>query len=106
MSNLEKLVFVLKHSSTIYQVSVYRTIGPLVSFFPTIFHLISSASKRAKVIKFYIHNDDNQVYYCKQNQGAEIYFCLLFLFSLCSISHANVMNMDIFVKDFTGTTLP
>ena len=35
----------------------------------------------ATVFKFCIHNKDNQVYYCKQNQGAEIYFCLLFLFS-------------------------
>ena len=30
MSILEKLVFVLIHSSTKYQVSVYRTIGPLI----------------------------------------------------------------------------
>ena len=29
-------------------------------------------------------------YYCKQNQGAEIYFCLLFLFFIFSISQPNV----------------
>ena len=46
------------------------------------------------------------MHYWKQNQGAEIYFCLLFLFSPFSISHSNVMNMEIFVKDFSGTTWP
>ena len=34
----------------------------------------------ASVFKFCIHNEDNQVYNYKQNQGAEIYFCILFLF--------------------------
>ena len=34
----------------------------------------------ARVFKFCIHNEDDQVDYCNQNQGAEIYFCLLFLF--------------------------
>ena len=34
----------------------------------------------ARVFKFCIHNEDNKVYYCKQNHGAEIYICLLFLF--------------------------
>ena len=48
--------------------------------FQHFFHLISLASISATVFKLYIHNEDNQVYYCKQNQGAEIYFCLLFLF--------------------------
>ena len=52
----------------------------------------------ATVFKFCIHIEDNQVCYCKQNQGAEIYFCLLFLFFPFSISHSNVMNMEIFVK--------
>ena len=46
------------------------------------------------------------MYYQKQNQGAEIYFCLLFLFSFFSISHSYVMNIEIFVKDFSGTALP
>ena len=46
------------------------------------------------------------MYYCKQNQGAEIYFCLLFLFFIFSISHSNVINMEIFFKDFSGTALP
>ena len=46
------------------------------------------------------------MYYYKQNQGAEINFCLLFLFFIFSISQSNVMNMVIFVIDFSGTTLP
>ena len=46
------------------------------------------------------------MHYCKQNQGAEIYFCLLFLFFPFSISHSKVINMEIFVKDFSGTTWP
>ena len=46
------------------------------------------------------------MYYCKQNQGAEIYFCLLFLFFIFYISQSNVMNMEIFVKDFSGAALP
>ena len=45
----------------------------------------------ARVFKFCIHNEDNKVYYCKQNQGAELYFCLL-LFFLFSISHSNVVK--------------
>ena len=44
------------------------------------------------------------MYYLKQNQGAEIYFCLLFLFFPFSISHSKVMNIELFVKDFSGTT--
>ena len=46
------------------------------------------------------------MYYLKQNQGAMIYFCLLFLFFPFSISHSIVMNIGIFVKDFTGNTKP
>ena len=46
------------------------TVFVLFTFFPTIFfHLISSESMSATVFKFCIHNEDNQVYYCKQNQG-------------------------------------
>ena len=63
------------------------------------FHLISLASISATVFKLCIHNEDNEVYYCKQNQNAEIYFCLLFLFLLFSISQSNVIYMEIFVKD-------
>ena len=46
------------------------------------------------------------MYYWKQNQGAEIYFCLLFLRFPFSIFHSKVMNMRIFVKDFSGTSWP
>ena len=73
-------------------------------FFQQFFHLISSASMSARALKFCIHNEDNQVYYCKQNQSAMIYFCLLFLFFLFTISRSNVMNVEIFVKHFSGTT--
>ena len=72
--------------------------------FQQFFHLISSAFRSATVFKFCMHNENNQVVYCKQNQGAEIYFCLLFLFFLSSICHSNVMNIEIFVEDFSGTT--
>ena len=51
-------------------------------------------------------NKDDQVYYCTHNQGANVYFCLLVLFSSFYISHSNVMNMETFVIDFTGTTKP
>ena len=34
-----------------------------------------------RVLKFSLHDEENQMFYQKQNQGAEIYFCLLFLFS-------------------------
>ena len=43
------------------------------------------------------------MHYWKQNQGAKIYFCLLFLFFPFSISHSKV---EIFVKDFSWTTWP
>ena len=46
------------------------------------------------------------MHYWKQNQGAKIYFSLLFLYFPFSISHSKVMNMEIFVKDFSRTTCP
>ena len=46
------------------------------------------------------------MYNCKQNKGVQIYFCLPFLFFFFSISQSNVMNMEIFMKDFSGTALP
>ena len=66
------------------------------------FHHISPASMSARVFKFCIHDQVDQLYCYKQNQGAEIYLSLLFFPS--SISHSNVMNKEIFVKDFSGTT--
>ena len=47
-----------------------------------LFHHISSASMSARVIKFCIHDKDNQVYCYKQNENAVIYICVLFLFFL------------------------
>ena len=44
------------------------------------------------------------MHYWKQNQGAEIYFAFFFYFFPFSISGSKVMNMEIFVKDFSGTT--
>ena len=61
------------------------------------FHYISS---------FFVHDEDNQMNYWKQIQDSEIYVCLLFLFFPFSISHSNVINMEILVKDFLGTTWP
>ena len=69
------------------------------------FHHISS-SISARVIKFCIHLEDNQVhaYYCKQNQGGENYFAFGSFSIFSYISHSKVMNMEIFIKDFLGTT--
>ena len=66
------------------------------------FNHFSSASTSARVFKFCIHDEDNQVYYCKKH-GAEIYICLILFFPF-SISHSKVMNIEIFVKNFLGTT--
>ena len=64
------------------------------------------ASMRAKVFKFCIHFESGQVYCGKENQDAEINFCLLFPFLLFSISHPNVVHREIWVKYFSGTTAP
>ena len=61
---------------------------------------------RAKVFKFCTHLESGQVYCGKENQDAEINFCLLFPFLLFSISHSNVIHREICVKDFSGTTAP
>ena len=60
---------------------------------------------RAKVFKFCIHFESGQVYCGKENQDAEINFCL-FLFFLFPISHSNVIHREICVKYFSGTTAP
>ena len=60
----------------------------------------------ARVFKFCEQYYNDQVYYWKQKQDAEIYFCILFLFFTFSISHSNIMNMEIFVKDFSETAWP
>ena len=99
----DRLYCVLKNQSPMAYQSLYLSI--FLSF-QQFFHLISSASMRATVFKFCIHNEYNQVYYCKQKQGAENYFCLLFPFFLFTFSHSNVINMRIFVKDSSGTTCP
>ena len=43
------------------------------------------------------------MYYRKQNQGAEIYFCL-FQFSFFLSLTPMYLNIEIIVKDFSGTT--
>ena len=65
-----------------------------------------SASIRAKVFKFCIHLKSGQVHCGKENQDAEINFCLLFSFLLFPISHSNVIHREICVKDFSRTTAP
>ena len=61
----------------------YQSLYLSIFFLSNIFPYYSPASFSAKVFKFYIHNEDNQVCYCKQNQSAEIFFlfCLLFCFT-------------------------
>ena len=61
---------------------------------------------RVKVFIFCIHLESGQVYYGKENQDAEINFCLLFPFFFFSISHSNVIHREICVKDFSGITAP
>ena len=45
------------------------------------------------------------MYYCKQNQGADLFLPSFSIFSFF-LSQSNAMNMEIFVKDFSGTALP
>ena len=59
---------------------------------------------RAKAIKFCIHLESGQVYCGKENQDAEINFCLIVPFF--SISHSNVIYREICVNDFSVTTAP
>ena len=61
---------------------------------------------RAKVLKFLTHLESGQVYCGTENQDPEVYFYLLFPCLLFSISHSNVIHMEICVKDFWGTTAP
>ena len=61
-------------------------------FFPTIFfHLISSESISATVFKFCIHNEDNQVYYCKQRFNSAFFFFCFPLFVHFSFSLTNFL---------------
>ena len=64
------------------------------------------APMRARVFNFCIHLEKGQVYCGKENQDAVINFCLLFRFSLFSMSHSSVIYREICVKDFSGTTAP
>ena len=57
-----------------------------------------SASMRAKVFKVCIHLESGQLYCGKENQDAEINFCLLFPVLLFSISHSNVIHREIVSK--------
>ena len=61
---------------------------------------------RAKVFKFCIHLESGQIYCGKENQDAEINFCLLFSFFFFSISYSSIIHMEICVKDFSGITAP
>ena len=72
----DKLYCVLKNQPNMAYQFLYLSIFLSNKFF----HHISLESMSARVFKFCIHDEDDQVYYCEQNQGAVIYFCLLFLF--------------------------
>ena len=62
---------------------------------------------KAKVFKFCIHIERSQVYCGKENQDAEINFCLFFpFFFFVSITHSNVIHREICVKHSTGITAP
>ena len=65
----DRLYCVLKNQPHMAYQSLYLSI--FLSF-QQFFHLISLASISATVFKLCIHNEDNQEYYCKQNQGVEI----------------------------------
>ena len=60
---------------------------------------------RAWVFKFLIHLESGQVYCGTENQDAEIYFYILFPFFLY-FHLSNVIDREICVKDFSGTTAP
>ena len=75
------------------------------SFSPIKFSVTDfSASMRARVFKFLIHLESDQVYCETENQDPDIYFYLLFPCLLFSISLSNVIHREICVKDFSGTT--
>ena len=87
----DKLYCILKSQQHMAYQSLYFV---HLSFFPIFFFIhISSACISARVFKLYIHDEDDQVYYCIQNQGAKIYLCLPFLFFSFSTSHSKVLNI-------------
>ena len=68
---------VYKRISHIWLISFF--IYPFFFLSNKFFHHISSTSMSASVFKFCIHDEDNQVYNYKQNQGAEIFTFAFFL---------------------------
>ena len=63
-------------------------------------------SYESQSFQFCIHLETSQVYCGAENQDTEINFILLFPFFLFfSISHSNVIHKEIWVKDFSGTTM-
>ena len=67
-------------------------------------NFLASTCMWAKVFRFCIHCESGIVYCGKENQYAEIIFCLHFPFFLFSISHSSVIHREICVEDFSGTT--
>ena len=63
-----------------------------------------SAPVRARVFKFCIHLENGQVYCVKENQNAEIYFCL-FPFSFFYICHSNLILLGKFVSKISQELL-
>ena len=96
-----KLLYWLRENQPSFPLFVHFSFSPIKVFVTDFW-----ASMRAKVFKFCIHLESGQVYCGKENQDAEINFCLLFPFLLFSISHSSVIHRDICVKDFSGTTAP
>ena len=75
----DRLYCVLKNQPHMAYQSLYLSI--FLSF-QQFFHPISSAPISPTVFKFCIHDEDNQMYNCKHNQGSENNFCLVFYFSI------------------------
>ena len=66
-----------------------------------------SAPITARVFKFCVHLERDQVYCGKENQDSVINICLFLPFFLFfSISHSNVIHREICVKYFSGTAVP
>ena len=79
----DRLYCVLKNQPHMAYQSLYLSI--FLSF-QQFFHLISSVSISATVFIFCIHNEDNQVLYCKQNQMLRFIFAFFFYFPFFYLS--------------------
>ena len=91
-----KLCCVRKNQpSTAYQSLSFSLIGISVTDF--------SAPIYASFFKVCIHLDSVQVYCVREKQMASICFSIIFPLYSFSICHSCIMNMEISVKNFSGT---